>query len=81
MVSFECCHFLFVVGKKIYFVGISFKQCVRIISMSLFKYFEPAKDTISDEILIALSLSNKDKKWYIKRKINNNFRRVIRYRR
>ena len=34
----------FSVGKKIYFVCISFKQCVYIVSMSLFKYFEPIKD-------------------------------------
>ena len=54
-----------VVGKKIHFVGISFKQCVRIVSMSLFKYFEPVKDKAkvkcSDTSSIALSLSNKDK--------------------
>ena len=54
----------FFAGKKIYFVGIFFKQCVRIISMLLFKYFETAKDKAkgkcSEASLIALSLSNKD---------------------
>ena len=45
MVSFECCEFLFfLVGKTIHFVGISFKQYGRIVSMSLFKYFAPVKD-------------------------------------
>ena len=67
MVSFKCCQFIFFffVGKKIYFVGICFKQCVRIVSMSLLKYFEPIKDKAqgkySDASSIALSLSNKDK--------------------
>ena len=67
-----------------HFVGISFKQCVRILSMLLFKYFEPvqdkAKDKSFDVSLIPLSLSNKDKNWYIKRTINNNLRRVTRCR-
>ena len=42
-----------------------FNQCLRIVSLSLFKYFEPVKDETKgkccDAISIALSLSNKDK--------------------
>ena len=64
--SLKCCQFLFfVVGKKIHFVGISFKQCVCMISMSFFKYFKhvkyKAKGKDSDASLIAFSVSNKDK--------------------
>ena len=48
-----------------HFVGISFKQCVPIVSTLLFKYFEPVKDKAkgkcSHASLIALSLSNKEK--------------------
>ena len=80
MVSFECCQFLsffffffFAVGKKIHFVGISFKRCVGIVSISLFKYFEPVKDKAKgkryDASSIALSLSNKDKNGVSKEKL------------
>ena len=58
-------NFSFFIGKKIDFVGISFKQCVGILSMSLFNFFQPVKDkakgTCSDVGSKALSLSNKDK--------------------
>ena len=56
MVSFECCQFLFSIREKTNFV--------RILSMSLFKLFEPVKDkakgTCSDASSIVSSLSNKD---------------------
>ena len=56
---------MFFVGKKIHFAGISFKQCVRLVNISLFKYFEPVKNKAegkcSDASSIVLSLSNKDK--------------------
>ena len=61
MVSFKSCQFLFVVvvvGKKIHFVSISFKQCVRIVSMSLFKYFVPVKDKVKSKCSDAGSIAN-----------------------
>ena len=68
MVFFECCQFIYLfifVGKKIYFVGIPFKRCARIVSMPLFTCFEPAKDKAKgkccDASSIASPLSNEDK--------------------